>query len=149
MVPQKMMILLKPWSRRPGIPTLLHLVPLSCFILAKSVRYWAQWKLNTDPAWANLKVVISDASVPGEGEHKIMQFVRSQRSDPEYNPNTTHVMYGLDADLIMLGLGTHEPHFRILREDVFAQDNKRTCRICGQEGHFADQCRGQPKQKKW
>ena len=117
------------------------------FILAKSVRYWAQWKLNTDPAWANLKVVISDASVPGEGEHKIMQFVRSQRSDPEYDPNTRHVMYGLDADLIMLGLGTHEPHFRILREDVFAQDNKRTCRICGQEGHFADQCRGQPKQK--
>ena len=61
------------------------------FILAQSVRYWCQWKLNTDPAWADLKVIISDASVPGEGEHKIMQFIRSQRSDPEYDPNTRHV----------------------------------------------------------
>ena len=119
------------------------------WILAKSVRYWCQWKLNTDPAWADIKVIISDASVPGEGEHKIMQFIRSQRSDPEYDPNTRHVMYGLDADLIMLGLATHEPHFRIIREDVFFQDakTKNNCRTCGQPGHYADQCRGVAKVK--
>ncbi|KAK2070903.1 hypothetical protein P8C59_005364 [Phyllachora maydis] len=47
-------------------------------ILAKSIRYWCSYKLNVDPAWAKLKVIISDATVPGEGEHKIMEFVRSQ-----------------------------------------------------------------------
>ena len=48
----------------------------------------------------------------------------------------------------MLGLGTHEPHFRVLREDVFFQESKaRTCRICGRKGHIADECRGDTRQK--
>ncbi|KAK7731829.1 5'-3' exoribonuclease 2 [Cytospora paraplurivora] len=117
-------------------------------ILAASLRYWCSYKLNTDPAWANVKVIISDATVPGEGEHKIMNFVRSQRSSPDHDPNTRHVIYGLDADLIMLGLATHEPHFRVLREDVFAQDTRaKMCKLCGQKGHDAQNCRGESKDK--
>ena len=117
-------------------------------ILAASLRYWCAYKLNTDPAWAKMKVIISDATVPGEGEHKIMNFVRSQRNSPDHNPNTRHVIYGLDADLIMLGLATHEPHFRVLREDVFAQDSRpRLCKICGQKGHDAANCRGEEAER--
>ncbi|MCJ1390364.1 5'-3' exoribonuclease 2 [Xylographa bjoerkii] len=116
--------------------------------LAVCLRYWCAHKVNTDPAWEKVKIILSDASVPGEGEHKIMEFIRSQRSSPEHDPNTRHVIYGLDADLIMLGLGTHEPHFRVLREDVFFQESKaRSCRICGQKGHIADACKGEAKQK--
>jgi len=117
-------------------------------ILAASLKYWVSYKLNTDPAWAKVKVIISDATVPGEGEHKIMDFVRSQRNSPAHDPNTRHVIYGLDADLIMLGLATHEPHFRVLREDVFAQESKsRMCRLCGQKGHEERNCRGEAKEK--
>ncbi|KAK4960814.1 5'-3' exoribonuclease 2, partial [Elasticomyces elasticus] len=117
-------------------------------ILAASLRYWVAYKLSTDPAWEKLKVIISDATVPGEGEHKIMQFVRSQRISPHHDPNTRHVIYGLDADLIMLGLATHEPHFRVLREDVFASDTKPGhCRICNQPGHMAANCMGVAKKK--
>ena len=117
-------------------------------VLASSLRYWCAYKINTDPAWEKVKVIISDATVPGEGEHKIMQFIRSQRSSPEHDPNTRHVIYGLDADLIMLGLATHEPHFRVLREDVFFQESKaRTCHICGQKGHIAEACTGQAAAK--
>ena len=77
-----------------------------------------------------------------------MEFIRSQRSSPEHDPNTHHVIYGLDADLIMLGLATHEPHFRVLREDVFFQESKaRTCNLCGQKGHIAEVCKGEAQPK--
>jgi 5'-3' exoribonuclease 2 len=116
-------------------------------ILSLSLQYWVAYKLSTDPAWANMKVILSDASIPGEGEHKIMEFIRSQRRQPEHDPNTRHVIYGLDADLIMLALATHEPHFRVLREDVFAQDSKpKRCNLCGQVGHQSWDCRGQKKE---
>lgn len=42
----------------------------------------------------------------------------------------------------MLSLATHEPNFRVLREDVFSKDNvsSSACRNCGQEGHYAARC---------
>lgn len=44
------------------------------------------------------------------------------------------MLHGLDADLIMLGLATHEPYFTIVREEVvFGRVTK--CELCGREGH--------------
>lgn len=86
--------------------------------LSKHFEFFIQMKINSDERWKNLTVVFSGAEVtqimidvdmdtlkvPGEGEHKIMEFLRmlqknskSEKRDDE----VTHCLYGLDADLIM------------------------------------------------
>jgi 5'-3' exoribonuclease 1 len=47
-----------------------------------------------------------------------MEYIRNVKSEKDYPSNTRHCLYGLDADLIMLGLLSHEPHFCLLREEV-------------------------------
>lgn len=91
--------------------------------LSRALQLYIVERIHSNPLFKDLKIVLSDAFVPGEGEHKLLEFIRSQRALPDYNVNTSHCIHGADADLIMLGLLTHETHFYILREVV--EDTRR------------------------
>ena len=94
------------------------------FRLGIAFRRWIDYKMETDPFWREgAEVVFSGPDVPGEGEHKVMDMIRKERDeDPDYERGKyRHCMYGLDADLIMLSLVTHEPHFVLLRETMKAR----------------------------
>jgi 5'-3' exonuclease/20S proteasome alpha/beta subunit len=89
------------------------------------LRDFVERQVATDPAWKKLSVIYSGPGVPGEGEHKIMQFMRMQQQLPDYNPCLRHCIMGQDGDLIMLGLVTHEPNLVLLREKIYFDEAKR------------------------
>jgi len=55
-----------------------------------------------DPAKYGLKnLLVSGSNEPGEGEHKLFEYIRTF---PEEHQNVNTIIYGLDADLIMLSI---------------------------------------------
>ena len=69
--------------------------------LSLAMDSWLKHKFTSDPLWrdSGCRVVFSGPDVPGEGEHKVMDYIRdAKRSDPHWKNGMHHVMYGLDAD---------------------------------------------------
>tara|TARA_Y100000816_G_scaffold291702_1_gene283958 strand:+ start:1243 stop:2832 length:1590 start_codon:yes stop_codon:yes gene_type:complete len=59
-------------------------------------------KYFKEPTKFGLKtIIVSPSSEAGEGEHKIYEYIRN---NPSHHANTKTIIYGLDADLIMLTL---------------------------------------------
>ena len=70
------------------------------------------------------KIIYSSHMVPGEGEHKILEFMRAG----EIVGNGAHVLYGMDADLIMLTMLAPIDKIFLMREnerDVINIDNMK------------------------
>ena len=90
--------------------------------LTKYIDWYIRKRISEDSEWQAVEVIFSNEKVPGEGEHKIINYIRFYG-----DLNETYCINGLDADLIMLALGTHAPNFYILREDLYDPRNEYFC----------------------
>ncbi len=71
--------------------------------------------INTNQAMFKFEIILSPSSAPGEGEHKIFQ-VMKERQDLRLDQEDA-VIYGLDADLILLSMiSPNSDNIRLLRE---------------------------------
>jgi 5'-3' exonuclease len=57
-----------------------------------------RWRLGCSRVRPEMSYLVSPCTEPGEGEHKIMSWLRTHKNDDAHS----HMIYGLDADLILL-----------------------------------------------
>lgn len=65
---------------------------------------------------SGIPVLFSPPTKPGEGEHKIVEYIRKNKNLAEFK-NSSHMFYGMDADLIILAMATGLDSVRVFRKD--------------------------------
>ena len=105
----------------PGMSSSLSIMSIGTEFMmhvSEHIRWYIHDRMTNNPYWRDLTVIFSDGSVPGEGEHKIMAYLRDLFGREDYDPCQRHCIYGLDADLILLSLSLHDANVMLLREVV-------------------------------
>lgn len=87
--------------------------------LSKYIDWYIKQEMSYNPDISNLEIIFSSEKCPGEGEHKLVKYVRNYG-----DKNESFMIHGMDADLFMLSLATHFPNFHILRENPYKYENE-------------------------
>jgi 5'-3' exonuclease len=87
------------------------------FLLSFYIKGWLEYKSKSD--WKNIKIILSDEKVVGEGEHKLIHHAKKMLQS-----SFKCCIYSPDADLIMISLGAimkiNLPNnIVILRENIY------------------------------
>ena len=82
--------------------------------LSKYIDWYCRMMISHNQDWKNLEVIISNEKVIGEGEHKIINFIRKYSKECE-----SFCIHGLDADLIMLSMSLDNSNIFVLRENQY------------------------------
>ena len=98
---QSNMIPTSSWNTCAITPGTYFMSQLSKYIKAQYSMSNFTKRMKTKMKIKLKHIVISTSDEPGEGEHKIYDYIRTHS---EYHKNTKTAIYGLDADLIMLTL---------------------------------------------
>lgn len=98
-----------PSSITPGTPFMLELVRFMNARIRQEID-------DSRTLFHRLDVVFSPPTRAGEGEHKLMDFIRAGADED------SHCLCGPDGDLLMLALATRKSKIYILREDQFVPE---------------------------
>lgn len=85
--------------------------------LSRFLSFAIRNEMTKNPSWRDIKIYYSPPTVAGEGEHKLLDYIRSLSGD--ILNEKIHCMFGPDGDLIMLTLATHIPKILLFREDQY------------------------------
>ena len=94
--------------------------------VTEALGAWGAEQMQT----ASYCVIVSDSNTPGEGEHKFIDFIKREidgyirnqeggavKEKMWFNPNDSHAVVSLDADILLLSLSLHLPNTTVIRED--------------------------------
>ncbi|ADO67338.1 putative 5'-3' exonuclease [Cafeteria roenbergensis virus] len=80
--------------------------------MMKITKYIKEWATKQ-----SYKIIFSSGNTPGEGEHKILDFIRQRQINYTNELNSgPYVIYGLDADLIFLSIALNRNDVYLMRE---------------------------------
>jgi ribA/ribD-fused uncharacterized protein len=108
-------------NNKEGNVNTTHFSPGTTFMynLGQYINFFVRREMTINKNWHDVKVIFSSANVPGEGEHKIMEYIRGM---PEKIRNTfSHCIYGPDGDLIMLTLTTYLEKIFLFKTDQYTK----------------------------
>ena len=116
-------------NTKPDVWNTTAITPGTTFMKLLNETLYKQFK-NSETS--SLKIIVTGSDEVGEGEHKIFEYIRQSS---EIIKNDTNVIYGLDADLIMLSINhlpfckkmyliRESPHFiQSLNKDMDPNEN--------------------------
>lgn len=104
---------------QPGTFNPIAITPGTVFMdsLSQYIDWYIKKRVSESEMWQKIKVVFSSEKQPGEGEHKLVEYIRRYGL-----PEETFCINALDADLVMLSLATFKPNFYLLREEQYSRD---------------------------
>lgn len=116
----------QPWDSNVITPGTEFMSKLDAYL-----RTFIAKQVSENPEWKNLTIIFSDSSVPGEGEHKLLDYIRHQKSYQQKQSEESgqlgielkgeghyeHCIVSDDADLVFLSLGLKQQKVCILRDD--------------------------------
>lgn len=105
-------------STRKGVEFDSNSITPGTYLMSEVTRYMntkIREIMNKKNSMFPPQVIFSPCTVPGEGEHKLIGYLRENYGALK---NESHCIYGPDADLIMLALATHMEKFYVIRPDT-------------------------------